>query len=376
MKMNLFRSLILFIFAGSWLISPGVFAASANPALQKAKQEAEAKGFVFETSRDEILAKARKEGKMRALSSMEPNTIKAMADAFRSEYPFLDVYVEEQTGTDAIQRFILEMKSGRAVGWDAITVSTDFYNEFPPHLKRFDIFSMVKQGVLRIPEPIVDPANRNIVAVTSNLQVMAYNKKLLSADKVPDTWEDFLKPQYKGKKFVADIRPTEIAALVPAWGLEKTVDFSRKLASQQPIWVRGATRTLTVMATGEYSLFIGPGFHTVMRAAKKDPAGTLEYKILEPVPTRLSEAVGVIGTANHPYAALLWMEFQTSPKGQKIADEYEPYGASVFIPGTALERLIQGKKLSLVNWDHYIKMPEYQSKVVEAYGFPKAERTK
>jgi hypothetical protein len=41
-----------------------------------------------------------------------------------------------------------------------------------------------------------------------------------------------------------------------------------------------------------------------------------------------------------------------------------------------LEKLIRGKKLSLVAWDHGTKMQDYQRKVVEAYGFPKAEAKK
>ncbi|HEY2920379.1 MAG TPA: hypothetical protein VGK77_15455, partial [Candidatus Binatia bacterium] len=95
-----------------------VFGAAAASALSKAKQEAEAKGYAFEGSRDEIIAKAKKEGRLRALSSLEGPTIKAMADAFRSEYPFLNVYVEELTGTDANQRFVLEMKGGKTPNWD------------------------------------------------------------------------------------------------------------------------------------------------------------------------------------------------------------------------------------------------------------------
>lgn len=357
-----------------WLAGSDLFAASPSPALLKARQEAETKGFIFETSRDEIVAKAKKEGRMRALSSLETETIKVMAAAFKAEYPFLDVHVEETTGTEAIQRFILEMKTGRAKGWDGTHVSTDFYNEFPPYLKKFDILGMATHGVLRIPAQIVDPANRNIIAVTSGIQVVAFSKKLIAPEKVPDSWEDFLKPEFKGRKFVADVRPTEIAALVPAWGLERTLDFARKLAAQQPIWVRGATRTLTVMAAGEYALFIGPGFHTAMRAVEKDPAGTLGYKILEPVPTRLTEAAAVLNTSEHPYAALLWLEFQASPQGQRIADKHEPYGASVFVPGSTLEKLTKGKKFSLVNWDHFTRMSDYQAKVVEAYGFPKVDK--
>ena len=349
-------------------------ATAPTPALLKAKQEAEARGSIFETSRDEILAKAKKEGRMRALSSLEGPTIKATADAFRSEYPFLNVHVEELTGSDANQRFVLEMKAGRAGNWDVAHMATDLYNEYHPYLKKFDVFGMAQQSVLRIPPQLIDPSNRNIIASTSALQVVAYNKKLLSSDKVPEAWEDFLKPDFKGQKFVADIRPTEIAALVPAWGLEKTLDFARRLGAQQPVWVRGGSRMLTAIMLGEYALFIGPNYHTVKRAQTKDPAGVLDFKIVEPVPTRLSDAAAVLTAAANPYAGLLWLEFLGSPKGQKIAEDMEPFAASIFIPGFAQEQVTRGKKLSVVDWNHFAKMPEYQTKVVEAYGFPKAER--
>jgi ABC-type Fe3+ transport system substrate-binding protein len=63
--------------------------------------------------------------------------------------------------------------------------------------------------------------NRSIVAVQSNMQVIAYNKEMISGDKVPDSWEGFLAPEFKGKKFLLDVRPKPLAALVPLWGLEK-----------------------------------------------------------------------------------------------------------------------------------------------------------
>lgn len=349
-------------------------AAAPAPALQKAKQDAQAQGFIFETSRDDILARAKKEGRMRALSSLEAATIKAMAEAFRAEYPFLNVHVEELTGTDANQRFVLELKAGRGGNWDVAHLATDLYNEYHPYLKKFDLLGMSQQGVLRVPPQIIDPTNRNIIASTSALQVVAYNKKLIATEKVPDTWEDFLKPEFKGQKFVADIRPTEVAALVPAWGLEKTVDFARRLGAQQPVWVRGGSRVLTAITMGEYALFIGPNYHTVKRAQTKDPSGVIDLKIVEPVPTRLSDAAAVLSAAPNPYAGLLWLEFLGSPKGQKIAEEMEPFAASIFIPGFAQEQVTRGKKLSIVDWNHFAKMPEYQNKVVEAYGFPKAER--
>src|SRR2546428_13986366 len=47
--------------------SPIAFAQTLNPALVDAKRQAESKGFVFYTSRAEIIAKARQEGRLSAL---------------------------------------------------------------------------------------------------------------------------------------------------------------------------------------------------------------------------------------------------------------------------------------------------------------------
>ena len=96
----------------SWGVQSPVLAAAASPALQKAKQEAEAKGLIFETSRDEIVAKAKKEGSVRILTSLDTDTYKPMADSFKKKYPFLDAQIQEITGTEATQRFLLELKAG------------------------------------------------------------------------------------------------------------------------------------------------------------------------------------------------------------------------------------------------------------------------
>jgi len=350
-------------------------AATADPASLKAKQDAEAKGYVFLTSHEEIVARAKKEGKLRVTSSLGDDARKAMWKAFREEYPFLDVHVED-LGGEAAERWLLELKAGLAKGWDANHIPDQLYlnNEVSLYQKKFDILGMARAGVLAIPIQIIDPVNRNIVVITSNIQVVAYNKKLLSLEKVPDSWEDFLKPEFKGKKFVAEIEPSEVAGLVPAWGLEKTLEFARKLASQQPIWGSGTSRILVSMNAGEYALFIGPNFHTVRRAQDRNPTGVLGYKILEPVPARLTQPVGVLEKAEHPYAALLWVEFQAGPKGQQILDKYRPYGGSVFVPGSVAAEVTRGRKLSVVNWDHFAKMRDYKSKIVEAYGFPTAEK--
>jgi hypothetical protein len=358
-----------------WLIVSNGFAAALAPGLLQVKKEAETKGYVFHTSHEEIVAAAKKEAKLRALSGFPPEAIKALAAGFRKKYPFIDTQVEELESTGGYQRFALEMKAGRPTGWDATVIGIDFYSDYAPHQKRFDILGMAEHGVVNIAPKMIDPFVRNIISPCSGLQVIAFNKKVVPEDKVPRAWEGFLEPEFKGKKFLADIRPKDVAALVPAWGMEKTLDFARKLAAQQPVWVRGGSRLLAALAAGEYALFIGPNFNTIRRAQTKDTTGSLSYKILEPVPTRLFHmAEGILNSAEHPYAALLWLEFLASSEGQKTLDEHGPFQASVFTPGSAMEKETRGKKLSGVDWYHLTKMEEYQSKIAEAYGFPQAEQ--
>ena len=346
-------------------------AASANPTLAKAKQEAEAKGFTFAASQEEIIANAKKEGKLRVMGSLDAQTLKALNDAFRKKYPFIDSNAQEIAGTDNYIRMIQEMKAGMAKSWDVNYVAFDMYPEYLPFQRKFDIRGMAQEGVLQIPQKMIDPVNRHVVVVASDLQAIAFNKKMLPPDKVPNTWEGFLREEFSNRKFMLDIRPKDLAALVPAWGLEKTVDFARKLAAQKPVWIRGNSRAITMIQSGEYSTLFGPNLATALRVEKKDP--NIGYKIIEPVPTRLNEAQSVLGAASNPYAGLLWLEFICSPAGQVIIDQYEPYGASYLTAGSVQEKIVRGLKLSVVDWEHVTKLEDYQKKITEAYGFPRAD---
>jgi len=110
-----------------------------------------------------------------------------------------------------------------------------------------------------------------------------------------------------------------------------------------------------------------------MKRQRADRTGGLGYVLLEPVPVRLTEAYSVLEAAKHPNAALLWIEFQASPEGQKILDQYGPYEASYHSAGSEQLKVTTGKKLSVVDWDHYSMISQNLKKLTEAYGFPRAE---
>ena len=161
-------------------------ALAASPDLLKAKQEAEAKGYIFFTTHDEIVAMAKKEGKLWVSSGLEPLNFKPLISDFKQKYPFFtDIHVEEIAGSKAYQRFLLEIRSGQAKAWDITHIPSEFGNEYPPYLRKHDIFGIAKQGVLKIHPGMIHPVERNMVGVTSALRVVAYSRKLIADDKVP-----------------------------------------------------------------------------------------------------------------------------------------------------------------------------------------------
>jgi ABC-type Fe3+ transport system substrate-binding protein len=230
---------------------------------------------------------------------------------------------------------------------------------------------MAEQGVLSIPPRMIDPLSRKAIAAATIFAAVAFNKCLLDAGKVPDRWEDFLKPELKGKKFLVDIRPFHYQSFAAGAGEEWMLDYAQKIAAQDPVWIRGASRVLTQIATGEYTLHSGINYHSTMRAKEKDKTGCLDVKIIEPVPVRLSEPQMVIDTAKRPHAALLWLEFLAGREAQAIIDKHEPLKSSIYSPGSAVEKLIRGRKIWLKDWKHE-KGPEWMGAAVKAFGFPKA----
>jgi ABC-type Fe3+ transport system substrate-binding protein len=79
---------------------------------------------------------------------------------------------------------------------------------------KVDILGMAERGILQIPPPMIDPKGRNVLAFYSRFQVTAYNKNVLPPSQVSKVWEDLLRPELKGRKFMLDTRAPDISFLV------------------------------------------------------------------------------------------------------------------------------------------------------------------
>ena len=369
--MNVLLIILLSLTYGSF--TPVAQAASPGAGSMQAQKEAEAKGFRFDGKREEIVAKAQKEGALRALLGFDKPTIVALRDGFRKKYPFINPQFEEHGNPAESQRYLLELQTGRTSDWDIVNVLNEGQQDYAPYTEKIDLRAMAEQGVLQIPPKMINPESRNVIALSSTIDASAYHKKLLAPDLVPKSWEDFLKPEHSGRKLLVDIRPNSIAGLIPAMGLEWVESYARKLAAQQPIWVRGHTRYLNSMSAGEYRLFFGTYYHGVMRM-KKRGAQDLEVLLIEPVPVRLTETHTIVKGTRRPNAAMLFLEYVAGAEGQRIMWDVEPFKSSIYSPGSKTEELARGKKISLGDWDHGMKQQLYMEKLTAAFGFPREEK--
>jgi ABC-type glycerol-3-phosphate transport system substrate-binding protein len=113
MSARLFGRAVLFSALVSLTILRSIYPASGNPELEKAKTNAQSLGYTFIGSHDEILAGAKREGKLRVLNTLDAETTNQLIKAFREKYPFISVEGQEVAGTEGAQRFLLEMQPGK-----------------------------------------------------------------------------------------------------------------------------------------------------------------------------------------------------------------------------------------------------------------------
>jgi iron(III) transport system substrate-binding protein len=146
-----------------------------------------------------------------------------------------------------------------------------------------------------------------------NTFVLAYNKRNVKPDDVPKTYEDLLKPMWKGRQIINDTENFEwFDGLLKSWGRDKGLAYFRRLAQQDQIFQRGARGRIQLVAAGEAPLTIGYGPHAQSFVNQGAP---IEWVPLEPVVV-IVNTVSIAQRAPHPAAARLFIDFLLSKPAQ------------------------------------------------------------
>jgi iron(III) transport system substrate-binding protein len=361
----------LFICAGLAL-SAGqakVFAQSFNlPAL---KQEAAKRKQIFLT-RAEILAGAKKEGKLKVVPGFTKDGIPIMVDAFKKKYPFIkDITWDVVTGTVATQRELMALAAGTK-RTDVLNVSSAVLDTYVDRhlMKAYDFKGMARAGELKIPLNMVQGF---MVWTGNSISIIAYSTRVVPPDKAPKNWNDCLDPQWKGRVAV-DTRGRYLARVYPAWSEEQLLDFAKKLKENDPKWVRGQTSTMPRLTSGELALFCGANLHSTNRVLIDDPSAPIKITVPEPVGMTTGDHAAIYTKAENPHAGLLWIEFTASKEGQEVRDSFNPGDGSYLVEGTLANKLVGTAKVSVCADLECLNNQRRVGEriVVDAWKFPKA----
>src|SRR5438309_500564 len=168
---------------------------------------------------------------------------------------------------------------------------------------------------------------------------IAYNTRLVPADKVPKSYEDLLDPQWKGKMAwrigSASGTPLFLTNLRLAWGEEKARAYFEKLKEQKIVnFGSGSARTLVDrVIAGEYAIALNIfAHHPLISKAKGAPVNS---KLMDPV-AATAATMGIVKGAKHPNAALLLIDFILSKEGQEVLAGADYFPADPQVPPSAV----------------------------------------
>ena len=283
----------------------------------------------------DVMKAAEKEGEVLWTAVLYEEEAEVFVKAFQKEYPKVKVTYTRQHGGEAMELLKREYQTGRIM-YDVVQIHPDAMDDF----LELDAIQKIPWTDLGIAPSFVQRENR-FVGVFETPFCILYNTNLIKPEAAPKTWDDLLDPKWKGK-ITTDTRPSGFLRLTGVWGTAKVLDYLRKFGENKPVFMRGQTQTIALMASGEHMLAAPFYLHSYVETAE-NKGGPIGYSLPNPLPTDFA-SYGIIKGAKHPNAGKLFMAWMGT-KGYKMMDDIN-WGRSVPFGGTKKEKLYKGITLS------------------------------
>lgn len=266
-----------------------------------------------------VLQGAKKEGRVMVYTSLNTKDSVPIIEIFEKKYG-VKVDLWRSSSEKVLQRAVTEARAGR--------FAVDAFELNGPELE-----AMWREGLL---DKFYSPQSKNMppqafakngayVADRFNFFTIAYNTNLVKPNEVPQSYEDLLKPNWVGRIGIEASDTDWFGSMVHAMGEEKGMAFFRKLAEMKPQMRTGHTLMAELVASGEIPLVATIYNHNAERLKVK--GAPIEWKALTPTFGR-PNGVAVAKRAEHPYAALLFVDFMLSLEGQKLLQKRNRVPAS------------------------------------------------
>jgi iron(III) transport system substrate-binding protein len=251
----------------------------------------------------DLVAQAKKEGRVVWYTTVSIPESKQLIDLFERQYPFIKVDLL-RSGAGALVNRVVSEYAARTYAADVLqgTASRGGLTL----LKKREILGRYESPEFKhLPADLRDKAGY-WGSTFQNTFVLAYNKRNVKPDDVPKTYDDLLKPMWKGRQIINDTDNFEwFDGLLKAWGKDKGLAYFRRLAAQDQIFQRGARGRISLVAAGEAPLTIGYGPHAQSFVNQGAP---IDWVPLEPVVVIIN-TVSIAARPPHPAAAKLFIDF-------------------------------------------------------------------
>jgi len=320
----------------------------------------------FGTSLSDVVSLAKKEGKVRiGLGFSDKKSLASVLRGFSKKFPGINVEYSTVNSRNR-EKIFTEVLAGR-VEYDVVDVSIGVQNRWRKAKILSGPFDW-SRFFPKAPQEHFSP-NGYFAAGATAMGVLAYNPKLVPRDQIPRNWEDCLDPHWKGQ-FVVDTKARIFTRFYHAWGEEKLIAYAKKLKNNNPIWIRGMTNSLALLAAGEVSMICGTSYSTLRRMLMRDPQAAITASWPKEIPSGVNKSMGIMKGAKSPNAALLLAGWLASTEGSKGYDALG-YG-SPFLEETESWKLLKnaGAKAVFAGWEKADYRSVVEKKIVAAWGFP------
>ena len=267
---------------------------------------------------DRLLSEARRErGTVRWYTALNVNGSKPLADAFEKKYPFLKVAINRLSNERIMNRIFAEAQSG-APQFDVTSFA------YLPLLAEKGLLARYQSPQTKsYLEGFSDPKD-HWTTMYSNLIVLGYNAREVSATSAPRDWSDLLDPHWNDKIGMDPEVGIWYGAMLHYMGKEKREKFFRSLAQQKIQWRRGHSLLAQLMTAGEFPLALVYAFN--ISQLQQSGAPVKWVTSAKPIVATTS-GIGISAKTDAPASSKLFVDFALSLEGQKVITETGRFSA-------------------------------------------------
>jgi iron(III) transport system substrate-binding protein len=257
-----------------------------------------------------LIEGAKKEGSLEIYTSAQSDDMGALVSAFEKKYG-IKVNVWRSSSEKVLQRAVTEARGNRH--------TVDVCETNGPELEALSREKLLERVNSPYLKDLIGPAIRphgEWVGTRLNVFVQAYNTQAVKKEDLPKTWEDLANPKWKGKLGIEQEDSDWLAGQFAEMGEAKAQKVFKDIVEKNGVSVRkGHTLLTQLVVSGEIPLALT--VYNYKAEQLKNKGAPIDWFTIGPAIAR-PNGIGVAKDAPHPYAALLFYDFELGPEGQQI----------------------------------------------------------